>query len=98
MDVFDACTYKFSPVKFRGEFKPKGRQGAAALALDKYTMVIVGGSYSPGFIEAEPVPINESVIIFNTDSANWRELKPKNSQSQTAPWNLVFCSLVKLDP
>lgn len=22
MDVFDACTYKFSPVKYRGDFKP----------------------------------------------------------------------------
>jgi hypothetical protein len=25
MDVFDACTYKFSPVKYRGDFVPKAR-------------------------------------------------------------------------
>lgn len=25
MDAFDCCTYKFSPVKFRGDYTPKGR-------------------------------------------------------------------------
>jgi len=32
-------------------------------------MVVVGGSYSAGFIEAEPVPAAEAVIVFNTESA-----------------------------
>lgn len=45
-DMFDCCTYKFSPIKYRGDFTPPGRQGAAAIALDKYTLVIVGGSFS----------------------------------------------------
>lgn len=99
MDVFDACTYKFSPIKYRGEVPaPKGRQGAAALALDKYTMVIIGGSYQPGYLDAETVPFNESVIIFDTESHNWRMLPSKNSQQQQpVPWNLVYCSLIKLD-
>ena len=79
MDVFDACTYKFSPVKYRGDYSPKARQGATALAIDKFTIVIVGGSYSSAFIDAEPVPVSESVIIFDSDSSNWRQLC-KNSQ------------------
>jgi hypothetical protein len=45
VDEFDATTYKFNQVKLRGDFKPKGRQAHAALALDQYTMFIVGGSY-----------------------------------------------------
>ena len=56
MDVFDARTYKFAPVKYRGDWVPKGRQGAAAIAMDKFTLVVVGGSYEPGFVEVEPVP------------------------------------------
>lgn len=25
MDSFDACTYKFNPIKYRGDYTPKGR-------------------------------------------------------------------------
>ena len=45
MDCFDACTYKFSPVKYRGDYTPKGRQAHCAIALDKYTMLILGGTF-----------------------------------------------------
>lgn len=64
-------------------------------------MVIVGGSFTAGFIEAEPVPMSDSVVIFDTESGFWRDCKPKTSQhgpTVPGPWNLVFCSLVKLDP
>ena len=93
MDVFDACTYKFSTMKYRGDgFKPKGRQGASAIALNKYTIVFIGGSYENSLIEQEPVPANESVLIFDTESTYWKEIPAKNS-----PTNLVFCSPFKLD-
>lgn len=47
MDEFDATTYKFNQVKYRGEFKPKqGRQGHSAVAVDQYNMFIIGGTYS----------------------------------------------------
>ena len=45
MDEFDASTYKFSLVKFRGDFKPKGRQGHCSVVVDQYNMFIFGGTY-----------------------------------------------------
>lgn len=45
MDDFDAMTYKFQLVKYRGDFIPKGRQGHTAIALDKYNMYVIGGTY-----------------------------------------------------
>jgi hypothetical protein len=98
MDAFDACTYKFTPVKYRGEFTPKGRQGAAALALDKFTVLFVGGSYSDGFVQADMVHPNDAVLLFNADSGAWHQpSKSWGGFQQPLPWNLLFCSLVKLD-
>lgn len=34
VEEFDATTYKFSAHKMRGEYKPKGRQGHCAIAVD----------------------------------------------------------------
>jgi len=34
IDEFDVTTYKFNHVKIRGDFKPKGRQAHAAIAVD----------------------------------------------------------------
>lgn len=34
LDEFDVTTYKFNLVKFRGDFKPKGRQAHCAFAID----------------------------------------------------------------
>lgn len=45
IDEFDATTYKFNHVKFRGDFKPRGRQAHCAIAVDQYTMFIIGGTY-----------------------------------------------------
>jgi hypothetical protein len=45
MDCFDACTYKFTPIKYRGDYTPKGRQAHCAVALDKFTMVVIGGTF-----------------------------------------------------
>lgn len=45
MDEFDATTYKFTLVKYRGDFKPNGRQAHCAVAIDQYNMFIFGGTY-----------------------------------------------------
>lgn len=91
MDVFDLCTYKFSPVVYRGNgFIPKPRQGAAMVAMDGYTILLVGGSNASGFVGVEPVAAAEAVVAFDIDSGHWREL-PMSKNSQPAPWNLVFC-------
>ncbi len=97
MDVFDLCTYKFSTVVYRGNgFVPKPRQGGAMIALDKFTIVVVGGSHEAGFVGVEPVEAAEAVVAFDCESGHWREL-PMSKHSQPAPWNLVFCQLAKLD-
>ena len=62
MDAFDCCTYKFSPVKFRGDYTPKGRQAHCAIALDKYTMLVLGGTFQDSLIDPTPVPPEESVL------------------------------------
>jgi hypothetical protein len=97
MEVFDLCTYKFTKVVYRGGgFVPKARQGAAMLALDKFTIVVVGGCYTAGFVGVESVPVNEAVVAFDCESGHWREL-PMAKHSQPAPWNLAFCQLARLD-
>ena len=45
MDIFDACTYKITAQKFRGDYTPKGRQLHSAICLDRFTMVIIGGTF-----------------------------------------------------
>lgn len=44
MEVFDCQTYKFTAVKYRGDYTPKARQAHAAIAIDKYLMLVIGGS------------------------------------------------------
>lgn len=44
MELFDITTYQFNVVKIRGDYKPKGRQAHAAIAVDKFTMLVVGGT------------------------------------------------------
>lgn len=51
MDEFDASTYKFTQVKYRLEFRPKGRQAHCAVVIDQYNMFIIGGSYHNNLID-----------------------------------------------
>ncbi len=44
MDEFEASLYKYQPVKYRGEYFPKARHGHTAVAIDQYTMLIIGGT------------------------------------------------------
>jgi hypothetical protein len=100
MDCFDACTYKFSPIKYRGDYTPKakGRQAHCAVALDKFTMVILGGSFSDNLIDPTPVSPEDSVLSHDMEANTWRLLsKTCNSASEPIPWNLVFHSAFKLD-
>jgi hypothetical protein len=73
VEEFDATTYKFSLVKQRGDFKPKGRQAHAAIALDQYSMLVVGGSYQVGLVD--PAPIQEEtgspLLIFDMDASTF---------------------------
>lgn len=70
-DWFDCCTYKFSPLKYRGDYTPQGRQGAAAVALDKYTLVIIGGTFSTSSKNPKPLTSADTVISLNTDTSMW---------------------------
>lgn len=74
MDVFDAQTYKMHKVKYRLDYKPKGRQAAASIAVDKQTMLVIGGSFETGFCSLQPVPANDCVQIFDPDASTWRKL------------------------
>ena len=44
MELFDAMTYKLTENKYRLEVKAAGRQGHAAIAVDKFNMLVVGGT------------------------------------------------------
>ncbi len=44
MEMFDAQTYKMTEVKYRLEARASGRQGHAAIAVDKFNMIIIGGT------------------------------------------------------
>ena len=95
MDDFDAYTYKFSEVKYRGDFIPKGRQGHQAVPIDQYNMYVIGGTYSNHFIDQLQVPNEEMVLNFDMDSGSWARVKVK--ENEATPWNLVYHSAFKLD-
>ena len=45
MEIFEAQIYKFNAVKYRGDAKPVARQGHAAVVLNQYSMLVIGGTY-----------------------------------------------------
>ena len=71
VEEFDATTYKFSNLKIRGDFKPKGRQAHCAVAVDQYNMFVFGGSYSPSLIDPAPITDDTAVMIYDMDSSNF---------------------------
>lgn len=50
MEMFDACTCKMSEVKYRLETRAAPRQGHAAIAVDKFNMIVIGGTKEVGLI------------------------------------------------
>lgn len=53
MEMFDAMQYKMSEVKYRLEQRVAGRQGHAAIAIDKYNMFVIGGTTETGLVDPE---------------------------------------------
>ena len=51
MEIFDVCTYKMSEVKYRLNTRAEGRQGHAMIAIDKFNMIIIGGTSEAGFVD-----------------------------------------------
>ena len=98
MEMFDACTYKMTNVKYRLDARAMGRQGHAMIAVDKFNMIIIGGTSEAGFIDPQPLPQQELVYSFDLEASTWH---PKSSTlgpgSEPAPWNLVYHSLFKVD-
>lgn len=45
METFEAATFKFAPVKYRGDLSPAGRQAHTAVVMNQYAMIIIGGTY-----------------------------------------------------
>eukprot|EP00347_Sterkiella_histriomuscorum_P022030 403331930 len=99
MDEFDASTYKFTQVKYRLDFKPKGRQAHCAVVIDQYNMFIIGGTYQNNFIDPQPIPADEMILNFDMDASTFQQISIKPlEQSDPLPNNLVNHSCFRLDP
>jgi hypothetical protein len=62
-------------------------------------MLVVGGTAdSQSLLDPKQLPENEVVWSFYLDSCNWFSRGKCNSASDPVPWNLVNCSLFRLDP
>ncbi|CDW83734.1 kelch repeat protein [Stylonychia lemnae] len=98
MDEFDATTYKFQQVKYRLDFKPKGRQAHCSIAIDQYNMFIIGGSYSDNLIDPQPIPADEMILNFDMDASTFQQITIKPTETSDAiPNNLVYHSVFRLD-
>lgn len=67
-------------------------------------MIIIGGTYQDELIDPQPVPENDSIWSFDTESGHWNKIKVKNqggdaigAGQDVVPWNLVHHSAFKLD-
>lgn len=68
MEVYECMTFKFNPVKYRGDHTPAARQGHCALILNQYNMVVIGGTYADSLLTAKPVPDNDLIWIYDLES------------------------------
>ena len=98
MEMFDAMTLKMSEVSYRLEQRVAARQGHAALAIDKYNMIVIGGTPETGLVDPEQMPPAQAVCNFDLEASTWH---PKSETlgegSELIPWNLVYHSLFKVD-
>jgi len=98
MEVFDACTYKMSEVKYRLDKRAVGRQGHAAVAVDKFNMLVIGGTTEATLLDPPQMEPKELIYSFDLEASTWH---PKSvsleAGSEAAPWNLVYHSLFKVD-
>lgn len=102
MEIFDACICKFQPVKYRGDSKPVARQGHSAVVLNRYSMLIIGGTYQDKLLSPTPVPENDQIWSYDMEAGTWNQVKIKNQggsegNDDLVPWNLVNHTTFKLD-
>lgn len=72
MECFDVTTYQFQTIKQRGDFKPAGRQNHAAIVIDMFTILVVGGTHeSQSLFEPKQVAQDQLVMSFNQEGGNW---------------------------
>ena len=75
VEEFDVTTYKFTHVKIRGDYKPKGRQAHAAIALDLYTMLIIGGSYQTSLVDPQPISDETGTVMsYDMDASTFHPI------------------------
>ena len=55
MELFDATTYKVNAVTYRGDHTAMGRQGHASIALDRFSMFIIGGTTDTCLVDPTPI-------------------------------------------
>jgi len=98
MDEFDVTTYKFAPVKYRGEAFPKGRACHSAIVMDQYNMYLIGGTDSSSFIDPEPLVGDNAILVFDIDASTWSQVRgsSRTAPSDPEPANLVHNSSFKL--
>lgn len=104
MEVFDTTNWKFTTQKYRGDLIPQGRQAHTAVMMNQYAMIVIGGTYQDTLIDPIPVPENDSILSFDTESGHWQRIKVKNQGGEAVvggqdvvPWNLVHHTAFKLD-
>ena len=81
------------------EHLAKGRQGHAAIALDRFNMFIIGGTTDTSLVDPTPINPEEAVWTFDLEASTWLP-KSRFAPPQTSdvmPWNMVFHSVFKLD-
>ena len=71
MECLDACTYKMNEVKYRLEAKAAGRQGHAAIAVDKFNMLVIGGTRSSSLLDPPQMEPKELVHSFDLEASTW---------------------------
>jgi len=74
--------------------------------MNQFAMIVIGGSYQDSLIDPSPIPENDSIWTFDTESGHWHRVKVKNQGASSdsvgqghdvVPWNLVHHSAFKLD-
>ena len=68
MEMFDAMALKMSEVNYRLEQRVAGRQGHAALAIDKYNMIVIGGTRDTGLVDPEQMSPDQAVCNFDLEA------------------------------
>ncbi len=91
LDEFDVTTYKFNQVKFRGDFKPKGRQAHCAFAFDQYNMFVFGGTYQTNLIDPAQISDETNQILnYDMDASTFASVSLTSNDNK--PQNLIFPS------